>query len=95
MPDNGHHYIALTVLAFSDNIYEWFGRVHDCYILHSSFLDTQFRNFKNTNPFPVFFERDEEDEDSTGKTLSNTSVEQTTGPNILAFWEDKSFSTPE
>lgn len=93
MPDNGHYYIALTVHAFSDHICEWIGKVHDCFILHSSSLDTPFRKFENTTPFPVIFESDEEDDERTNETLNDASVEQTTGQNMLDFSDDDSFAS--
>lgn len=95
MPDNGHYYIALTVHAFSDYICEWIGRVHDCYILHSSSLDMPFQKFKNTNPFPVLFESDEEDGEDCEENLNDLTLEQTTGPNVIDFSEDESFATSE
>lgn len=95
MPDTVHNYIMLTVHASSNYIWDCFGSARDCYILHSRSFDTSFQKLKNSNHFLVLFESDKEDGDSARETLRYTTVESTTGPNILEFLEDKFFLTLE
>lgn len=64
MPDNKHHYIALTVYAFSDYICQWIGSVNDCYILHSGSPNRPFQNFRVATPF-LFFSESEKKENIT------------------------------
>lgn len=57
---NESYYIALTIHSFQDILWEWYGGVHDCYLLNSKSLDDLFTTFDVIMPLSTLHKSDKE-----------------------------------
>lgn len=60
MPDSGQYYIALTLHAFIEFVFDWTGNINDYYIQRSLSFNELFVPFTSENLLGTIYEIDKE-----------------------------------